>query len=167
MQANPIAGVLLHSVGALSSSSCYTPQKKTTLWSWEIYWITQASFAWFILPILFAFVTIPNYMDVLAAAPKPAMLRSFLEEGPLETVARSTEAFASEAKLAGKALSKMASVSADEASSITVFGRRPRENVFTLFCKIVNIASLNNVDLIDLVVYSPNARLRHGDLTSL
>jgi len=78
MQANPIAGVLLHSVGALSSSSCYTPQKKTTLWSWEIYWITQATFAWFILPILFAFITIPNYMDVLAAAPKPAMLRSFL-----------------------------------------------------------------------------------------
>jgi L-rhamnose-H+ transport protein len=78
MQANPIFGVLLHSVGALSSSSCYTPQKKTKLWSWEIYWVTQASFAWLILPILFAFITIPNYMDVLAAAPGDAMLRSFL-----------------------------------------------------------------------------------------
>ena len=78
MQPNPIVGVVLHGVGALSSASCYTPQKKTTLWSWEVYWITQASFAWCILPILFAFITIPNYMDVLAAAPKAAMLRSFL-----------------------------------------------------------------------------------------
>jgi len=77
MQANPILGVLLHGVGALSSSSCYTPQKKTTLWSWEIYWITQASFAWLILPIVFAFLTIPNYAEVLAVAPKDAMLRSF------------------------------------------------------------------------------------------
>lgn len=77
MQANPIFGVLLHGVGALSSSSCYTPQKKTTLWSWEIYWITQASFAWLIFPILFAFITIPNYVDVLAAAPKSAMFNSF------------------------------------------------------------------------------------------
>lgn len=77
MQANPIFGVLLHGVGALSSSSCYTLQKKTKLWSWEVYWITQASFAWLILPILFAFITIPNYWDVLAAAPKEAMLKSF------------------------------------------------------------------------------------------
>lgn len=50
------------------------------------------------------------------SSPLGEAVRSFLEEGPLETVARSTEAFASEAKLAGKALSKMASVSADEVS---------------------------------------------------
>ena len=68
MQENPILGVALHSVGAFSSSTCYTPQKQTKLWSWEIYWITQATFAWFILPILFAFITIPNYMDVLQIA---------------------------------------------------------------------------------------------------
>lgn len=74
---NPIAGVLLHGIGALSSSSCYTPQKKTAKWAWEIYWITQASFAWLILPVLFAFITIPDYWNVLASAPKDAMFRSF------------------------------------------------------------------------------------------
>lgn len=76
MQANPILGVFLHSIGALSSSSCYTPQKQTKQWAWEIYWITQASFAWLILPITFAFLTIPNYLDVLAATPKDAIFRS-------------------------------------------------------------------------------------------
>ena len=75
-QPNPLLGVALHSIGALSSSSCYTPQKQTSLWSWEIYWITTASFAWLILPIVGAFLTIPNYLDVLAACPKDAILRS-------------------------------------------------------------------------------------------
>ena len=78
MQTNPFMGVALHSIGAFSSSSCYTPQKQTKLWSWEIYWITTAASAWFILPIVGAFVTIPNYLDVLAASPPEAMLRSFL-----------------------------------------------------------------------------------------
>ena len=78
MQANPLLGVALHSIGAFSASSCYTPQKKTQLWSWEIYWIAQASCAWLILPILGAFLTIPNYLEVLAVCPKDAMLKSFL-----------------------------------------------------------------------------------------
>ncbi|TWT67857.1 L-rhamnose/proton symporter RhaT [Crateriforma conspicua] len=75
--ADPVIGAALHSIGALSSSSCYTPQKKTKLWAWESYWISQATFAWLILPIVGAFLTIPNYMDVLAASPTDAMLRSF------------------------------------------------------------------------------------------
>lgn len=78
MHANPFLGGILHAVGAFSSATCYTPQKKTPQWSWEIYWITQASCAWLILPILGALLTIPNYLDVLASCPRDAMLRSFL-----------------------------------------------------------------------------------------
>lgn len=77
MQANPILGVVFHAIGAASSSSCYTPQKKTTLWAWEVYWISQATFAWVILPIAGAFLTIPNYLDVLASVPYSVMLKSF------------------------------------------------------------------------------------------
>ena len=76
MQANPFLGVLFHSIGAFSSASCYTPQKRTTLWAWEVYWITTASFAWLILPIVGAFLTIPDYLDVLSACPTDVMLRS-------------------------------------------------------------------------------------------
>ena len=76
MPSNPFLGVALHSVGAFSAASCYTPQKQTTLWSWEVYWVTTASFAWLILPIAGAFLTIPDYLGVLAACPKDAMLRS-------------------------------------------------------------------------------------------
>lgn len=78
MHPNPLLGVALHSVGAFSAASCYTPQKKTKLWAWEVYWISQATCAWLILPIAFAFLTIPDYIGVLAAAPKEAMLKSFV-----------------------------------------------------------------------------------------
>jgi alpha-L-fucosidase len=78
MQANPFLGVSLHSVGALSAASCYTPQKKTKQWAWEIYWVTQATFGWVILPFIGAMLTIPNYFEVLQATPNDAMLRSFV-----------------------------------------------------------------------------------------
>ena len=74
---NPVLGVALHSVGALFAASCYTPQKKTTLWAWEIYWISQATFAWLILPIIGAMLTVPDYFGLLAECPKDVMLRSF------------------------------------------------------------------------------------------
>lgn len=78
MQTNPFVGVVLHGIGAFSSASCYTPQKQTKLWSWEVYWIAQASCAWLILPILFAFLTIPDYWDVLRNTDLHAMRNSFL-----------------------------------------------------------------------------------------
>ena len=77
MQTNPLFGVLFHAIGSASSSSCYTPQKKTQQWSWEVYWVSQACFAWLILPILGAFLTIPNYLDVVASVPSSVMLKSF------------------------------------------------------------------------------------------
>ena len=78
MQTNPFLGVAVHGIGAFSAASCYTPQKQTRLWSWEIYWISQATFAWVILPICVAFLTIPDYADLLRDCPPEVMLRSFL-----------------------------------------------------------------------------------------
>ena len=78
ISANPILGTALHAVGALSSSACYAPQKKVNGWSWQTYWLTQAAFCWFLLPILGAALTIPHLLDVLREAPKSAMLTSFL-----------------------------------------------------------------------------------------
>jgi len=74
--ANPILGTLLHAVGATSAAVCYTPQKQVKGWSWQTYWLTQASFCWFILPIIGAMLTIPQLMDVLREAPKDAMLNA-------------------------------------------------------------------------------------------
>lgn len=75
---NPLLGVALHAVGATFAATCYTPEKRVKGWSWQTYWLTQAFFCWLLLPILGAWLTIPQLATVLSEAPKPAMLQSFL-----------------------------------------------------------------------------------------
>jgi L-rhamnose-H+ transport protein len=75
---HPLLGVTLHAVGAFFAATCYTPQKQVKRWSWQTYWLTQASFCWFLLPILGAMATIPDLGAVLREAPRSAMLQSFL-----------------------------------------------------------------------------------------
>jgi len=70
-------GVGLHAIGALSAASCYTPQKKTTQWAWEVYWLSQATFAWLVLPLIGAVLTVPDYFGLLAQCPADVMLKSF------------------------------------------------------------------------------------------
>jgi L-rhamnose-H+ transport protein len=76
--ANPRLGTLLHAIGATSAAVCYTPQKQVKGWSWQTYWMTQAAFCWLILPILGAYLTIPQLVQVLQEAPRDAMVKSFL-----------------------------------------------------------------------------------------
>jgi len=75
---NPLLGVALHAVGAFFAATCYTPQKRVKRWSWQTYWLTQAAFCWFLLPIIGAMATIPELAAVLREAPPEAMLQSFL-----------------------------------------------------------------------------------------
>jgi L-rhamnose-H+ transport protein len=73
-----IAGILYHTVGASAAALCYTPQKKVNGWSWQTYWLAQASVCWLILPVIVAFLTIPDLLLVLQQAPSSAMIKSFL-----------------------------------------------------------------------------------------
>jgi L-rhamnose-H+ transport protein len=75
---NPILGVLFHAVGALSAALCYTPQKATRRWSWQTYWLAQASVCWLILPVLGAWLTIPDLVQLLKQSPASAMRNAFL-----------------------------------------------------------------------------------------
>jgi len=76
--AHPVLGVALHAVGAFLAATCYTPQKKVQGWSWQSYWITQATVCWFLLPIIGAALTIPDLVVVLREAPRDAMVNTFL-----------------------------------------------------------------------------------------
>lgn len=78
MHNSSLLGVTFHAIGAFFASSCYTPQKLTKKWNWEVYWVTQATFAWLVFPIAIAFLTIPDYLSVLEKCPTDVMLRSFL-----------------------------------------------------------------------------------------
>lgn len=73
-----IASILFHAIGAASASVCYVPQRKVKGWSWQTYWLTQASFCWLLLPIIGAFLTVPAFWSVVHQAPRDALLRTFL-----------------------------------------------------------------------------------------
>jgi L-rhamnose-H+ transport protein len=73
-----INGVLYHAAGASSAAMCYTPQKKVRGWSWQTYWLAQAFICWLLLPVVAAFITIPQLPLVLSEAPARPMLYSFL-----------------------------------------------------------------------------------------
>lgn len=75
---HPILGVAFHAVGAASSAFCYTPSRLTKQWAWEVYWVSQATFAWLVLPILGAWLTVPGYFEMLRDCPTEAMRNSFL-----------------------------------------------------------------------------------------
>lgn len=68
MQSNPLLGTLIHAIGGVTASTCYVPFQKVKKWSWDSYWIVQASFAWFIFPFLIGFLTVPNLLDVFRDA---------------------------------------------------------------------------------------------------
>ncbi|MBN2580996.1 MAG: hypothetical protein JXB10_18585 [Pirellulales bacterium] len=70
-------GVGMLGLGAFVAATCYAPQKFLRRWSWETYWVTQAAWCWLILPIVVAWLTVPRLIDVLAEAPRGAMLATF------------------------------------------------------------------------------------------
>ena len=77
-EAAPILGTLLHTVGAASAALCYAPQRYVKGWSWQTYWLVQASGCWLVLPWIFAYFTIPELGAVLHEAPSAAMWKSYL-----------------------------------------------------------------------------------------
>ncbi len=76
--ASPLLGTVLHAFGATSAALCYTPQQGLRGWSWQTYWLSQAAICWLIAPIVGACLTVPHLLDVLQAAPRNAMLITFV-----------------------------------------------------------------------------------------
>lgn len=64
---NAIAGVLFHFIGGFASGSFYVPYKKVQGWSWESMWILGGIFSWILVPPLAAYLTIPNFWNIIQA----------------------------------------------------------------------------------------------------
>jgi len=61
-----LLGVIFHFLGGFASGSFYLPYKKVKGWAWESYWIVGGIFSWLIVPPLAAYLTIPNFSDIIA-----------------------------------------------------------------------------------------------------
>lgn len=62
-----LLGILFHSIGGFSSGSFYMPFKKVKGWSWESYWIVGGFFSWLIVPPIAAYLTVPNFSEIIAS----------------------------------------------------------------------------------------------------
>jgi L-rhamnose-H+ transport protein len=60
-----ILGVIFHFIGGFASGSFYMPFKKIKGWHWESYWLIGGLFSWLIVPPLAAWLTIPDFADII------------------------------------------------------------------------------------------------------
>ena len=60
-----ILGVIFHFIGGFASGSFYMPYKKVKGWAWESYWIIGGLFSWLIVPPLAAYLTIPDFAEII------------------------------------------------------------------------------------------------------
>ena len=76
--ANSLLGTALHAIGGVSASTCYLPFQKVKKWSWNSYWLIQATFAWLIFPLVVGYFTVPDLWQVFAESPSSVMFNAFL-----------------------------------------------------------------------------------------
>jgi len=61
-----IFGVIFHLIGGFASGSFYIPYKRVKGWAWESYWIVGGLFSWLVVPPLAAYLTIPNFFEIIS-----------------------------------------------------------------------------------------------------
>lgn len=75
---NAILGVIFHFVGGFASGSFYIPYKKVKGWAWETYWLVGGLFSWLIVPPIAAWLTIPNFWEIISNASSSTLGFAFL-----------------------------------------------------------------------------------------
>jgi L-rhamnose-H+ transport protein len=73
-----LLGVLFHFIGGFASGSFYMPYKKVKGWSWESFWIIGGLFSWLIVPPIAAYLTIPNFMDIIKGTDSSTLSSTFI-----------------------------------------------------------------------------------------
>jgi L-rhamnose-H+ transport protein len=77
MNPNPLLGLLYHWLGGFASASFYLPYRGVKRWSWETYWLVGGVFSWIVAPSLFAFLLVPEVIEILKAAPARAVFWAY------------------------------------------------------------------------------------------
>src|SRR5207344_3400853 len=73
-----ILGVIFHFFGGFASGSFYIPYKKVRGWSWESFWIIGGLFSWLIVPPVAAWLTIPDFGNIIRNSPASVLGYTYL-----------------------------------------------------------------------------------------
>lgn len=72
-----LLGVIFHFIGGFASGSFYMPYKKVKGWNWESFWIVGGMFSWLIVPPVAAYLTIPDFVDIIQATSGSILLLTY------------------------------------------------------------------------------------------
>jgi L-rhamnose-H+ transport protein len=75
---NAPLGIVIFTLGGLAGAMFYLPFKKVKGWAWESYWMVYAVFGLILVPWCLTFMTSPNVLSVLRAAPANELAYCFL-----------------------------------------------------------------------------------------
>ena len=78
MSSDPLIGLALITMAGIATACFYAPFKRVRGWAWETYWLTFGVISWIVGPWLAAWLTVPDLGQVLADAPRRALLLSFM-----------------------------------------------------------------------------------------
>ena len=73
-----VLGVIFHFIGGFASGSFYIPYKKVKGWAWESYWIVGGIFSWLLAPLVAAYLTVPDFMGIIANASSETVFWTYL-----------------------------------------------------------------------------------------
>jgi L-rhamnose-H+ transport protein len=73
-----LLGVIFHFIGGFASGSFYLPYKKVKGWAWESYWITGGIFSWLIVPLIAAWLTVPDFISIIRNADASTLFYTYL-----------------------------------------------------------------------------------------
>jgi L-rhamnose-H+ transport protein len=73
-----LLGVLFHSLGGIAAGSFYMPYNKVKGWAWESYWMVGGLMSWLIVPPIAAWLTVPNFMEIIGNASSSILFFTFL-----------------------------------------------------------------------------------------
>lgn len=74
---NALLGIIFHWIGGFASGTFYMPYKKVKKWHWEIYWLVGGLFSWLVVPPIAAYLTIPNFMEIIKEGNGAVLLRTY------------------------------------------------------------------------------------------
>ena len=75
MENNVFIGIALHAIGGIAAATCFVPQKGTNRWQYQNFWLLMCFGSWLIMPILVAWLTVPNFMQVISQTDNEVLLK--------------------------------------------------------------------------------------------
>lgn len=78
MNPQPMFGLFLHACGGAAAASFYAPLKLIRRWPWESFYLAMGVFSWLCTPWIFAGLTTPDVLGVLARSPRSAIAWTFV-----------------------------------------------------------------------------------------